>query len=482
MKSIAKPLRLVIVALLCVIALLILLLVIPFNQQASSLLNSSFPPDQGSPLPEVQEVVDVIAKEGASSKFDVKAANFSSPTPAVKAPSPHHDPLPLIPLVKKQIDIDNYIKSSQGQIAGAFAELLRNVYHLWLLSFDEENVRVVVPGIIIPTFNDGDHLRNLLLNFDAPFRHITFINNAPGRDGDPLVRKIMDTLQPLQDAGAISAYYFPENAGFSTSINIGIRRTRKVLATERVKPHTNPLWFFIVNCDSVFRPGSAQIFARAVNAQLTMTDDQRLADFRKKNPGNEMRPKKPGLFYTNHIVDHFCFAISEEAVAAAGDMDESFYPAYMEDVDWRWRVHLAGFEDFLTGASVGHHRSVNLKKASPDSPFMQMLGRTARGWEYGRMKWGNIAQEKLRSPIPPTGRRSPFGIKNAPVSLYVVDPVHRRCVLTGEGPKFVGSSVCWYNGSVLLPYLPRGTQLPKFLEHPVKLMEQYYREESKATK
>jgi hypothetical protein len=506
----SRPIRLVVMTLILGIVFLVLLFVLPFGSASYSVWNSSYygqehdsknqeEKDQQQHLSTATASEKQQENELRSIKTNKPAGSSSSLSHGAKenkknslqflsTPSPPADDLPMIPNIKKSIDINAFVKESKDLIDDLHEKILRNLHNLWIRSFDEDERLVkkrVVPGIIIPTFKDGDYLQNLLLAFDTPFRHITFINNAPDKKGDPVIRQIMDTLQPLQDAGAVSVYFHSENAGFSASINIGIRRTRLVLTqTARQHPETwdvakNPLWYFIINCDSVFKPTAAQTFAVATNDELMLSDAQRLLEHRERNPGNEKKPAKPGLFYTNDVVDHFCFAISEEAVQKAGDMDECFYPAYFEDIDWRWRVHLAGFEDFLTGAPVGHLRSVNLKKSSSKSPFMQMLDRTGRGWEYGRMKWGNVSPKKLRSPFPPSGVIAPFGIKNFPLNLYVVDPVHRNCVLTGNGPKFVGSGSCWYNGSVLLEHLPPGTELPPFLRNPVSRMDEYYRDNSR---
>ena len=353
------------------------------------------------------------------------------------------------------------------------SRILTNMCRLWRRSFDDADLgaNAVVPAMIIPTFRDGDHLRNLLVNFDTPVRHVVFINNAD----DDIVNAIMADLVPLRAAGAVSVFERFDNAGFSTSINLGIKRCREVL-TAKTTPSSDwdlarwPLWYFIVNCDSVFAPGSARHFVTQLYAELQLPGESL-----RPSPTSAMRARA-GLFYTGDQVDHFCFGVSESAVALAGDMDEVFHPAYMEDVDWRWRIHLAGFDDLITHAAVGHHRSVNLKRASADSPFMKMLGRSARGWEYARMKWGNIAPGRLRSSHPSSGRSTPFGIAGAPLSLYVVDPVHRACVRgeIDDGPRFVGSESCWYNGTGLLSVLPPGTRLPEYLVRPFEPMHKYY--------
>jgi len=248
------------------------------------------------------------------------------------------------------------------------------------------------------------------------------------------MRECLDRLRLLPYGIFIS--HAPGNDGFSAAVNKGIRSGRRMLRDPRAA------WFFICNADSVFPSGSLRKFATDVN----------------------QKSDTHGLLYGNKI-DHFAFAITHMAVAKAGYLDEAFFPGYMEDIDYRWRTLLAGLPGHVTGAHFEHKHSVNLNKPSTGN-YKSMLRRASNGWEYGWSKWGpyTSSPNHLNANMPPSGWKTPFNIKSAPLSLWAVDPAHRRCIRTGIGVFHSdGSSTCWYNGTVLLSHLPEGTILPEHL-------------------
>lgn len=376
------------------------------------------------------------------------------------------------------------------------------MHRRWQESFDDNNLftrLTVVPSLVIPTFHDGPYLQDLLRQFNAPVRHVTIVCNAD----DTEVQSILKDLKPLQELGALTIFKRYHNAGFSTAVNLGIRRGRRSLEENRKheknekKKKKNsekagwnlkllPIWHFIVNCDSIFKPGSGEKFARETNVEVRKAQEDLELEQQK-----EQKKKQPiGLFYTT-LIHHFCFGVSDAAIASAGYFDSAYF-VYMEDVDFRWRVHLAGFAEKITGADIGHINSVNIKKEQDAelgegggggggggkkkrSSFLAMIDRTDRGWEYGRMKWGNLIPGRLRSQIPNSGWVTPFNIPRAPLGLWVLDPVHRHCIETGEGPKFSNTDHCWYNGTGLLQFLPKGTVLPEYLVKPMMGMQDYWK-------
>ncbi len=52
-------------------------------------------------------------------------------------------------------------------------------------------------------------------------------------------------------------------------------------------------------------------------------------------------------------------AITRDAYAAIGDLDEGFAPAYYEDVDWCWRAHQAGFRVVYVPDAVLVHKETS---------------------------------------------------------------------------------------------------------------------------
>jgi hypothetical protein len=173
---------------------------------------------------------------------------------------------------------------------------------------------------------------------------------------------------------------------------------------------------------------------------------------------------KLGMAY-GPAIDHYAFVVTRSAVEIAGLMDENFYPAYFEDVDWRWRVNLAGFDELITNLPVNHIRSHNLKKGA-DPNFMLMHRRHGNGWPYGGMKWGEIRQHLIHERFPPSGWKTPFGI-DMPLDMWVIDPDRMECLKTGRGVYHPRTENCWYNGyRTLSPHLKNGTWFPECMKNP----------------
>lgn len=362
----------------------------------------------------------------------------------------------------------------------AGAPVAENMKQLFEASFDEKNMRdgLVVPALITPAFRDGDLLRTLLHKFDAPVRHFIFICNSD----DDKVADLMAEIQPLTMIGAATIFqYHGYNRGFSTSINLGYRRAREILFGKSefafLPAWPFPVWYFAVNCDAIFRARSAPVFARGVSLELNLSKAQRSSGHDRFGMSLQL---PAGLFYGD-VIDHYAFAITQEAIDVVGFFDEVYTPGYNEDIDLQYRVHNGGFRSVsYPAAPIGHHQSINLKRAGGQSLYKQQIHRASLGFEYGWMKWGIYNQEQTRLAFPPSGRKRPFlvGVPSAsnngssyligglPLHLWRVDPAHRKCIVTGEGVYFVKSSTCWYNFSVLLEWLPKGLKLPRYLRQP----------------
>ena len=285
--------------------------------------------------------------------------------------------------------------------------------------------------IVVPLFHDADEFRGMLESIDSPVRLFVFVCNS----NDPHMLNILQKLQKMPFGVAV--VHHPENAGFSGAVNEGIR---KGIAMLRDPPAR---WFFIVNADTVFPPKALGSFATVCNSVWATH----------------------GLAYGPRQ-DHFAFVITRTAVDRVGMMDEVFFPGYMEDIDYHWRVHLGGLPQTITGINFHHHHSVNLHKPNTGD-YRNQLVRAANGWEYGWMKWGRYSAAHIEMEVPPSGWKTPFNIPNASLSLWVVDPAHRECIRSGRGTYHVDSSTCWYNGTVMLEVLPPGTKLTPNLLRPM---------------
>lgn len=303
-----------------------------------------------------------------------------------------------------------------------------NVQRAWKDPSDEGTVHVMV----IPLFHDAEEVRELLWSIDAPVRLFAFSWNSASDD----MRKTVDVLRRIPYGVVVN--HFPENVGFSGAVNAGIRAGLTKL------PQPPAKWFFIVNADTHFPRGVLGKFARATN-DLDETY---------------------GLVYGPRQ-DHFAFVITRSAVRRVGYMDEVFWPGYMEDIDYHWRVRLGGLNKRITRLHFQHKQSANDRKPrSVTGPYQDQLHRSSRGFEYGWQKWGRYAPHQIELDHPPSGWKTPFNIPAAPLSLWAIDPAQRECVRTGKGKYHIHSSTCWYNGTVLLSQLPARTKLPRNLLQP----------------
>lgn len=375
-----------------------------------------------------------------------------------------------IPRRKKILEKPDKIKINPVTTSKAAENMFDRFYD----SFDKTKLYKdgsVVPAMITPTFHDGDVLRDLLEHVDVPVRHLIFICNAE----DEQVGKLLRELAPLEKVGGMSVFRFVgENRGFAKSINLGLRRARQVLLGHSefaFLPKWNsdklPIWYAPINCDAVFTNGAWLRFTTQVNIDLT-----------KNEPSSDGRV--PGLFYGN-VIDHYAFGVSDAAIRAAGYFDEVFFPAYMEDIDFKWRIHNAGFRTVqISAARIDHHQSINLKRSDGKSLFKQQMHRGGLGFEYGWMKWGFYGQDHTRWEFPPSKRKYPFNIEGFPIHLWKIDWRHRECLFSGAGTYLLGSSTCWYNGTGLLEELPpkkegdpKPWKLPRYLREPVESLRDF---------
>lgn len=288
----------------------------------------------------------------------------------------------------------------------------------------------IVPVVITPMFHDGDVLPRMLESINVPVRHFVFVWNSNDRD----IGNIVDELKRIPFG--ITVAHNPSNFGFSASINVGLR-------VGLAMPVSDCQWYWVINCDVTFP-------AETMPEMIRRTYATNLSAM--------------GMMY-GPAIDHYAFIVTRRAVEVAGLMDENFYPAYFEDVDWRWRVNLAGFEELVMNLPVNHIRSHNLKKGA-DPTFMAMHHRHGNGWPYGAMKWGEIRQHLIHERFPPSGWKNPFGI-DMPLDMWVIDPDRMNCLKTGNGQMHPRTGHCWYNGyKTLSPVLKAGTWFPECMKSP----------------
>lgn len=334
--------------------------------------------------------------------------------------------------VRRLSDIPNLDQAEEEVAAGP--SYLRATWAAVKAGYLNPEDEAVIPVFVTPLFHDGRELTELLNSIDVPVRVFEFIWNSDSSE----VAAVLQVLQKLPIG--VRVHHHPDNIGFSGAVNTGIVDGNATLSQPEAR------WYFIVNADTQFPAGNLRQFSTAINSR--------------------------GLWETHGLVygprqDHFAFVITQAAVQAVGLMDETFYPGYMEDIDFHWRVMLAGLPQEITRINFIHKQSVNMRKPGTGT-YREMLVRASNGWEYGWMKWGDYGVGDIERPHPPSGWKTPFNIPNAPLSLWRIDPGHRECIRTGRGTYHISSSTCWYNGTVLYEHkdFPLGETLTPNLLHP----------------
>jgi GT2 family glycosyltransferase len=167
----------------------------------------------------------------------------------------------------------------------------------------------MIPVIIVPVLARPELLYRLVNSIDHPVGHLLIIDNGDVVGMPPAMLPNIDTVTVVR---------LPSNLGVSAAWNLGIKLT----------PHAP--WWLIANFDVTFPPGS-------------------LARFDETRSG--------GLVLSAAEPPWACFAVHDEVILRVGLADESYYPAYWEDVDWERRVRAAGMPVIESGIPVDHDNS-----------------------------------------------------------------------------------------------------------------------------
>ena len=309
-----------------------------------------------------------------------------------------------------------------------------------------------VPMFLVPTFHDGDLLPKMLLSLDSNNVRVDrflFVWNSEDERIGMLLRDLAD-----HSNGRVNYIHRPENIGFAASVNAGLREAEKL---EEGGSSKVP-WVFVSNADVEFVDNSLGKFSRYMCDKLPKA---------RSNLRAITTHKKIGTAYFGSKREHYAFAVTKEAVDEAGTMDENFFPAYYEDIDWRWRMNLLGFDEVITNSVMKHVQSINLHRGGILKQSMKRRG--GIGLYYGASKWGKVNGKRDHDRLPYSNFTTPFNLPGLPVSAWVLDPERIDCIRRGVGTKHFNSDVCWYNGTRYLgPLLPSGTYLPQYLREPTQ--------------
>jgi len=167
----------------------------------------------------------------------------------------------------------------------------------------------MIPVLIVPVLARPELLYRMVNSIDHPVGHLVIIDN-----GD--VVGIPPATLPGIDK--VSVVRLPSNLGVAAAWNLGIKLT----------PHAP--WWLICNFDITFPPGALERFAAIQTG---------------------------GLVLSAAAPPWACFAVHDETIQHVGLFDESFYPAYWEDIDYERRVRSAGIPVLQSNIVVDHDNS-----------------------------------------------------------------------------------------------------------------------------
>lgn len=151
----------------------------------------------------------------------------------------------------------------------------------------------MIPNLTVPVLNRYDLLVEMLASIDYPIQHLLIVDNGGG----------IESLDQPDAVEKLTVWNMPANFGVAASWNLGIKAFR------------NDDVFFFASNDMRFEPGALSRLGDAQRDAVTLSMQ----------------------------FPHFhTFAVGVDVVARVGLFDESFFPAYCEDIDYLWRCERAG--------------------------------------------------------------------------------------------------------------------------------------------
>ena len=169
----------------------------------------------------------------------------------------------------------------------------------------------MLENLIVPVLNRYDMLQRMLNSVDVSVEHLLVIDNGTGAN-----------LTFNDNFKKATILDMPANFGVSGSWNLGIKSF----------PYAER-WFIVSN-DVVFEPGALERLSQARRDEITLTAD----------------------------APHWqAFALGDEAVRDIGLFDESLFPAYFEDNDYKRRAEFVGVNIRLLDINVRHDNSSTIK-------------------------------------------------------------------------------------------------------------------------
>jgi hypothetical protein len=195
-------------------------------------------------------------------------------------------------------------------------------------------------------------------------------------------------------------------------------------------------------------------WALIINADITLHDNTRIL---AHEAYANMEDAANRVAFINGGHRHFCVVVlATKAVMRAGGMDENFYPAYFEDIEYVWRVHLAGFGELYEKRFVYGHADGGARKETSHANAHVLQMRRDRGWaqNYNTAKFGRCHGGHIGTYAPGSKWTRPYGTVGLPIGYWRLDTVRHHCIRTEQGPRYQNNGACAYSGVTMLEDFP----------------------------
>lgn len=368
------------------------------------------------------------------------------------------------------------------------------------------NATQVVPLLVVPVMNDAKLLPRMLCSIDAPVQYFFLIQN----ERHPRTVELVNTFERAFSAsGRVIVQRNKVNRGFAGSINQALHWALEQHSDEEVP------WMLLSSADVVFGGGVvtkmvsriAELIAPDA-AMLQKLRDEVAMEERLVAEGNYSyynawvpagRPLKilrtgyPGVpagvqtspllpdriryLYAHKNAEfprddappdarvfaaHYgmvtpvdeaqgAFAVTRLMVSTVGYLDESFYPAYSEDIDLHWRMRALGFkktfvadrmDNFPHNPYYYHVSGTNLWLDDDANPFdtednssvLAYRAALVRAGEfYDKSKYGQRTGSAYHDePIGAENEYKFFNVPFYPLDVWVLDSEHQGCFHTRQ--------------------------------------------------
>lgn len=296
------------------------------------------------------------------------------------------------------------------------------------------------------TMDPMNYLPRMLMSIDYPIERILIkVGNA-----DPVVLKnVMASMKHAQQRNArflrnnVRVQIVKHNPGAANGMNLGLRYLLDL-------PDGNA-WALIVNSDIEFKPKSLRKFASHMHRRIAEDPAAFGVGFMNLHPGATWS----------------AFAPTQRLAQRVGLFDENFYPAYMEDVDYAYRLLLSGFKvamfpdalvahgpvdhgekNYISGTTFTirsirhkHADTTNTERLGVASGLQNLVDRGIQSnLQYYAQKWGALPESPCLSVDKMTARTNcsmnwtlPFNKSDLSLRDWLVGSRRRTWIQTGDG-------------------------------------------------